>query len=192
MEGDEPVLSEENERKAVYKALAGDIPLIQEVVEGLTTFREALDEIVYELGHPQHKCTDESVGMALFRDYLMVLEALTGEFPMTGQGMDDVDHYNGDNCTDIRKFIQVSTIVGGGGSAGCLAAGLVLERLYPVLGEYLKITGLAGLMCTPLFRGACGIRSAIWKSAAMKWITPLYEIADTLDAEVAELYRTEE
>ncbi len=186
----EPALSEENERKGLYEALAGKMPLVQEVVGGYTTFREALDEIIYGLGNPPDdwRLQDESKCMTQFGEYVATLEALTDKNLVGNRGMSDVDTYHGDNSKEIKGLVNKVTAGGMAGSGLSLVAGLLLAWKGHVLAPYLLAAGMVGTSCTGIFRGSVGMRSMRFKREAMRWIEPLYKIADTLDAEVQSLY----
>jgi len=183
---EETPLTKEEQRLELYGTLAESMPLVQEVTERFITFREALDEIVYELGTPQ----EESEGIRQFSEYFMALSFLTGETAMDGDGMMDVITYKVGNT--IQGLINKITYIGGGGSAISLGVGLVLQKKNQELALILQAIGAGGLTTTGAFRGYFGINQFFNKRAANKQFAPLYEIADTLDAEVAELYRTEE
>lgn len=185
-----PVLSEEDQRRMLYEGLTEKSPLVQEVVGGYTTFKEALDEIVYELGNPPDdwRLQDESKCMTQFGEYVAALEALTDKNLVGNRGMSDIDTYHGDNSKECKGLVTKVTAGGMAGSGLSLIAGLLLEWKGHALAPYLQAAGMIGTSCTGIFRGSVGMRSMRFKKEAMRWIAPLYEIADTLDAEVQSLY----
>lgn len=188
-----PVLSElsgEDQRRMLYDGLTEKFPLVQEVVGDYTTFREALDEIVYGLGNPPDdwRLQDESKCMTQFGEYVATLEALTDRKLVGDLGKRNVSTYHGDNSKEIKGLINKVTAGGMAGSGLSLIAGLLLEWKGHVLAPYLQAAGMVGTSCTGIFRGSVGMRSMRFKKEAMRWIAPLYEIADTLDAEVKSLY----
>lgn len=198
MEDDLPVempellseLSEEDQRRMLYDGLTEKFPLVQEVVDNFTTFREALDEIVDELGNPPDdwRLQDESKCMTQFEEYVAALEALADKKLVGEIGMRNINTYHGDNSKESKGLINKITTGGMAGSGLSLIAGLLLEWKGHALAPYLQAAGMIGSSCTGIFRGSVGVRSMNFKKEAMKWIQPLYEIADTLDAEVQSLY----
>lgn len=176
------------QRLALYNTLAVTLPLVEEAVEGVSTFRQALDEMVYELEHPQN----ESESIVQFTYYITALELLTGEETVDEKGMTDVINHHVNNTKSIKGVVKALTIGGGVTFGGSLGVGFVIERWYPEIAHLLKIAGTSGLGATGAFRGIVGTQNWLQKKKANKQFAPLYEIADTLDAEVAELYQSEE
>lgn len=180
--------SEEDPTKALremYEEAAAKSPLVQEVIQGLTTFKEALEEIITEM----YKVGDEP-SLREFVHYYNTLNILLGGTVLETDEAVDLFKFCLLHSEKASKKFRRDQILWGGSSAVALGAGqyLVRQPKYMQLGLILRAVGMGGVGSTALAELTYGLRGHKLgkKTAAMREL--LYAAADALDTEVRELF----
>ncbi len=180
--------SEEDPTKALrdmYEEAAAESPLVQEVIQGLTTFKEALEEIITEM----YKVGDEPALREFVRYYSTINVLLGGTVLETDEAVDLFKFCLLHSEKASRKFRR-DQILWGGSYAVALGAGqyLVRQPRYVQIGLILRAAGMSGVGSTALAELTYGLRGHKLgkKASAMREV--LYAAADALDTEVRELF----
>lgn len=144
---DEPVIEEERGTdkaflRQLYNSVAEVHPVVQEVLDGYTTFSEALEEIVDDLRSGEFSALDD------FTDYFAAMVKIAECPVLVGDEKEDMVKFH-DNYSDRwRKRRKNFDLVFGGGSIAVGGAGEYLIRTnpkYQQLGIILKSLGIGGL-----------------------------------------------
>ena len=177
----------DEKRQGLYEHLASENYIVEDVIDGHTTFAKKLDDIVGWLASPDEEPDAPGTALDELALYLDALGALGGGNPLSAEAMSGITAWYVGNTKDIRAMIRRITAAGGVGSAASLSAGLYLHRRSPLLATLLQSVGAAGLTATGVFAGWFGGKGKLYEMKAKGHIRPLYAIAEGLDAEVSEL-----
>jgi len=190
MEGDEPVIEggrgeDKKSLRRRYNSVAEEHPVVQEVIDGYTSFGEALEEIVEDLRR------GELSALGDFMDYLTAMVKIAECDVLEEAEEKDLATFHTNYSKRIRKSrrnrdLRVSAIFAAMGGAGEYI--LRYQPKYLQVGAILKAAGMGGFAGTvsrqlrSLFGG--------WESGRRfnQVVTILQEEADTLDAEVVEAF----
>lgn len=177
----------DEKRQGLYERLAGENPVVQDVIEGHTTFVKKLDDIVAWIGQPDDEPDAPCTALDEFAHYLDAVSELSGGNPLDEKAMHDVTAWYVSHTKDIRSMIRRIAATGGVGSAASLGLGLCLRRRSPLLATLFQSVGAAGLTVTGVFAGWFGGKEMHYAIQGKNSVEPLYAVAGELDAEAAEL-----
>ena len=168
-----------------YNSVAEEHPVVQEVIDGLTTFGEALEEIVKDLR------SGEVSALNAFTDYLTAMVKITECDVLEEDEEKDLATFHNNYSKRIRKSrrnrdLRVSAIFAAVGGIGEYI--LRYQPKYLQVGIILKAAGMGGFAGTMSrqFRSLFGGRESGRKFNQI--VTILQGEADTLDAEMVEAF----
>ncbi len=169
-----------------YQDSAADNPLVEEVINGLTTFNEALDEIITEM----YKVGDES-SLREFVNCYATMSTLLGNSVLEDQERRDLYMFSLLHSVDASKKFRKGQLKFGVGSGVVLIAGeyLVRQSNYMQIGIILKSLGVGGVASTALAEVKYGLRGHKLGKKFSATREALYAAANALDLEVKELFR---
>lgn len=168
-----------------YRQVAAEMPLVEEVINGLTTFREALEEIITDM----YKVGDES-SLREFENYYATMSTLLGNPLLEGEERKDLYRFSLLHSEKASKKFRKTQLIYGGGSAVAWGAGEYLARQpkHVQIGLILKAMGMGGVGGTVIVELQYGLRGHKLgkKTAAVREV--LYKAAGMFDSEVKELF----
>lgn len=183
---EEPEPDLRDELRTVYEECAAKVPLVEEVIQGLTTFREALEEIITDM----YQVGDES-SLREFAQYHETVTALLRDAPVLELNeKQELYRFSILHSEKASKKFRRDQIMFGGGSAVAWGAGeyLVRQPRHVQAGLILKALGMGGVGGTALVELKYGLRGYKLGKKVSAVREVLYKTADMLDKEVKELF----